>query len=152
SWEYPQLADCGYVDRKRYEFWAARDPISIYAGRLVGLGLIQEGDLDRLKAEAESMVAREAAAIVEAPWPDPSRAGQDVVAREAARVHVEVLDPNVRFRSRGVSPQNRPEPDARSGFELTPDPGPSFAAGGSTYLEGVMLGIADALRTDERVF
>src|SRR5262249_13036438 len=145
-WEYPQPADRGYVDRERYEFWAARDPISVYARRLVDLGLIEEGDLDRMKGEAESIVAREAAAVVEAPWPDPSRAGQDVVAREARRVHVEVLDPKVRFPSRGISPQDRLQSDATFVFELTADAGPPFAAGGNSYLEGVMLGIADALR------
>ncbi|PWT81772.1 MAG: hypothetical protein C5B57_09840 [Blastocatellia bacterium] len=152
TWEYPQLADHGYVDRERYEFWAARDPISVYARRLLDVGLIEEGDLDRMRVEAESVVAREAAAVVAAPWPDPSRAGQDVFASEANRAHVEVLDPKVRFSFQGVNPQKRQEPEVTFGFDMTPVPGPPFTAGGNTFLEGVTLGIADALRSDERVF
>jgi 2-oxoisovalerate dehydrogenase E1 component len=152
SWEYPQVTDHGYVDRERYEFWSARDPISLYAGRLARLGIIEEGDLERFKVEAEAVVAREAEAIVAAPWPEPWRAGQDVFAHEALRVHVEVLDPEVRFSSSAVDPSGRPEPDARSGCRLTLDPGPPFATSGSSFLEGVMLGIADALRSDGRVF
>src|SRR5262249_25337418 len=82
---------------------------------------------------------QEARAIVEAPWPEPQRAGVGVFAGEAPRAHIEVLDPAVRLR--------RPEPG------LPPvDAGPPFDPKGRTLLDGVALGIADALRADPRVF
>ena len=99
SWEYPRLAEHGYADRERYEFWAARDPLSTYAARLERAGIIAPGDLEQFKRDAEAIVEREARAVVEAPWPDPAWAGRDVFANEAPRVHVEVLDPEVRLKA-----------------------------------------------------
>jgi TPP-dependent pyruvate/acetoin dehydrogenase alpha subunit len=40
GWEYPPLADGGYVNREHYEYWAARDPIPTYAARLEAAGLM----------------------------------------------------------------------------------------------------------------
>src|SRR3977135_1675565 len=97
SWEIPPLTDQGYANRELYAYWAARDPIALYAARLQEAGLIQPGDVDRLKREADAIVELEARAIIEAPWPEPSQAGVGVFANEKPRVHVEVLDPAVRL-------------------------------------------------------
>ena len=99
SWEYPQiggLGGAGYVDRERYEYWTARDPIRAYAGRLEAEGLVTQADLERFKREAEAIVEEQARAVIDAPWPDAADAGRGVFAGEAPRVHVEVLDPEVR--------------------------------------------------------
>jgi 2-oxoisovalerate dehydrogenase E1 component len=146
SWDYPPVAGRGYADRDRYQFWAARDPVSTYAGRLERDRIIAPGDLERWKRDAEAIVEREARAVVEAPWPDPSQAASDVFANDRPRARVEALDPAVRL-NRAI----HQEPDAASEIE-TIEPGPPFDAGGQTYLEGVMLGLADALRADSRVF
>jgi 2-oxoisovalerate dehydrogenase E1 component len=143
SWEYPPITEQGYVDREQYAFWAARDPVSTYAARLERDGIIASGDLEQFKRDAEAIVEREARAVIEAPWPDPSHAGRDVFADDRPRAHVEALDPAVRL-SRAVP--GKPDPP----HEV--EAGPPFDAGGRTYLEGVMLGIADALRADPRVF
>ena len=100
---------------------------------------------------------REARAVIDAPWPDPARAGRDVFANEAPRVHVEVLDPAVRLKGDSASAigdrvmcdVDRRSPD-RPIADL--DPGPPVDPGGRTFLEAVMAGVGDALRADPRVF
>jgi len=138
SWEYPPLTEPGYADRALYEFWSRRDPIPNYAARLEAEGVIARGDLERFKREAEALVETEARKVVEAPWPEGRLAGEGVFAVEPPRGHREALDPSIR---------------ARAAFSLPPvETGPPFDAKGKTFLEAVMLGIADVLRADPRVF
>ncbi len=138
SWEYPPLFEQGYADRALYEFWSRRDPIATYAARLETEAIIARGDLERFKAEAEALVEAEARKVIEAPWPEGPLAGEGVFAGEPRRGHVEVLDPSAR---------------ARAPFTLPAvETGPPFDAKGKTFLEAVMLGVADALRADPRVF
>ena len=139
SWEYAPLADQGYADRASYEFWSARDPIARYAERLEKEGIIEPGDLDRFKRDADALVEEQARLVVEAPWPRPEDAGAGVFAGEMPRVRVEVLEPAV--RNAPVTP------------DLPPlDTGAPFDRKGTTFLEAVMLGVGDALRADPRVF
>jgi len=141
SWEYPPLTGQGYANRELYEYWAARDPIPAYAARLEREQVIAKGDLDRFKQEAEAIVEAEARAVIAAPWPPGEQAGVGVFRDEAPRAHVEVLDPEVRFR-----------PDAAGAAIPALDPGPPVDPKGKTFLEAVMLGVRDALRADPRVF
>jgi 2-oxoisovalerate dehydrogenase E1 component beta subunit len=140
SWSYPPATDQGYVDRHQYEYWAARDPIVMYAARLEEVGVIPAGEVDRLKQDVDALVEREARAVVDAPWPSGAGAGVGVFADEPPRVHVEVLEPSERLK---VDPSPALPPL---------DPGPAFDAKGRTFLEAVMLGVGDALRKDPRVF
>jgi 2-oxoisovalerate dehydrogenase E1 component len=142
SWTYPDPVQAGYVDRELYEYWATRDPIPTYAARLQADGVIEAGDLDRLKKDAEGIVEAQARSVIEAPWPDGSTAGVGVLAAEAPRVRVEVLEPGVRLTA---------DPAPKSALPPV-DVGPPFDARGRTFLDGVMLGVADALRADPRVF
>jgi 2-oxoisovalerate dehydrogenase E1 component len=143
SWQYPPFTEHGYVDREQYEYWAGRDPIANYAARLEADGVIDRSELDRFREEAEAMVAREARAIIDAPWPVPQTAGIGVLAGEPPRARVEVLDPSVRLKVRA----------ADGSVEMPPvDAGPPIDPKGRTFLEGVMLGVGDALRGDPRVF
>ena len=139
SWDIPPLADGGYANRELYAYWAARDPIVLYAAKLTADGLLAPGDLDRFKHEAETLVEAEARAIIDAPWPEPAQAGVGVFKNEQPRVHVEVLDPAVRLR-----------PDTT--FTMTVEEAPAFDAKGRTFLDAVMLGVGDVLRADPRVF
>lgn len=140
SWDYPVVTDPGYADRDRYAFWSARDPIAAYARRLEGEGLIEPGELDRLKLEAEALVDAQARIVIDAPWPSAEEAGAGVLAGEPRRTRVEVLDAQVR-RAIDFDP---PLPAL--------DPGAPFDRKGSTFLEAVMLGVGDALGADPRVF
>jgi 2-oxoisovalerate dehydrogenase E1 component len=140
SWTYPALTDQGYADRELHAFWSARDPIPAYAARLEAEGLITSDHLSTLKREAEALVEAQAQLVIAADWPKPADAGVGIVAGEMARVRIEVLDPAVRRR-----------------FDFDPplpslEVGPAFDRTGSTFLEGVTSGIADALRADPRVF
>jgi len=139
-WSYPPVAAGAYIDRERYAFWSAKDPIVSYASTLEAAGVIASGDLDRLKREAETIVDTEARAVTAAPWPAPADAGRNVLAGEAPRIRVEML-----------------EPDARLRIDLDPPLPPiekalPFDRKGRTFLEAVAMGVADALRANPRVF
>jgi 2-oxoisovalerate dehydrogenase E1 component len=138
SWDYPVPTEQGYVDRETYAYWAGRDPIAAYAARLQADGLVAAADVERFRAEADTVVGAEARAIVELPWPQGWTAGSGVVAGEPPRVHVEVLEPALRLHA-DIAP-------------LPVDPGPPVDPKGRTFLEAVMLGVGDALRGDPRVF
>jgi len=140
SWTYPPLADTGYADRERYEFWCRKDPIATYAAKLEAEGIIGEGDLEKFQQEAEALVETEARAVIDAPWPDCELAGIGVVADEPRREHIEVLDEEWRHRAS----ENIALPEVEDA--------PPFDAKGKTFLEAVMLGVGDALRADPRTF
>jgi 2-oxoisovalerate dehydrogenase E1 component len=155
SWEIPPLGEQGYANRELYEYWAARDPIALYATRLTAEGILAPGDLDRFKGEAEALVEKEARAIIDAPWPEPAQAGIGVFKNEKPRVHVEVLDPAIRLRTVNAEPAEHAEkPGSASSAmsALTVVDAPPFDPKGRTFLEAVMLGVGDALRADPRVF
>jgi 2-oxoisovalerate dehydrogenase E1 component len=144
SWEIPPLAEPGYADRELYDYWAARDPLALYAAKLTAEGILQPGDLDRFKHEADALVETEARAIIDAPWPDPAQAGIGVFKNEKPRVHVEVLDPAIRFATANAEPAEHAETSVADA--------PPFDPKGRTFLDAVMLGVGDALRSDPRVF
>ena len=139
GWEYPPLTDGGYINRERYGTWAPRDPIPAYAARLTAAGLIDASTVDDWKREVEEIVESQAKLVVEADWPSADDVGVGVLDGEPARVRIDVLDPD-RLVAR--------EPHAMPGLE----PFGPFDRKGQTFLEGVMLGVGDALRTDPRVF
>ncbi len=139
SWEYPPLASQGYANPELYKFWSDRDPIPAYAARLAGLGLLNGGDLDHLKAEAEAMVEAEAQAVIAGSWPDPSTVTAGVMANDpVSRTRVEVLDRDDRARS-DVS-------------ALQVESAPPFDKKGMTFLEAVMHGVGDALAAKPRTY
>ena len=141
GWGYPSLsAEGAYADRDLYEYWARRDPITTYASALEADRVIGRDDLDRFLRDAEAIVANEARAIVDAPWPAAQAAGVGVFASGPPRVRVEVLDPSTRLRV----DLNPPLPAI--------EPALPFDRNGRTLLEAVALGVGDALRADERVF
>ena len=140
SWEYHQLHDTGYADRELYDYWSKRDPIPMYARRLEAEGVIKVGDLDQMKAWADEMVGRQADQVIQAPWPRVEMAGVGVHHDEVPRERIEVLEPARRLAAPRVA-------------ELPPVvPGLAFDKTGNTFLEAVMLGVGDALRSDPRVF
>jgi 2-oxoisovalerate dehydrogenase E1 component len=140
SWDYAKPTEAGYADPAAFAFWAKRDPIPTYAAKLLAERVIGRRDLAYWKTEAEAMVATEARSVIELPWPEPATAGEGVLAGEAARHHFEPLDGAAARFTRKTPPL---PPVAES---------PAFDAKGSTFLEAVMLGVGDALRSDPRVF
>jgi 2-oxoisovalerate dehydrogenase E1 component len=140
GWRYPELGEGGYADRQLYEYWSGKDPIATYAASLERGGIIERGDLDEYKRDAEALVDAEARAIVDGPWPAGETAGHGVLAGESPRVRVEVLEPAA-----------RPVLTLDSGLPPL-EQGLPFAKRGSTLLDAVAMGIEDALRADPRVF
>jgi 2-oxoisovalerate dehydrogenase E1 component len=155
SWDIPPLADGGYANRELYEYWAARDPIALYAAKLTAEAVLKPGDLDRFKSEAEALVETEARAIIDAPWPEPAQAGIGVFKNEKPRVHVEPLDPAVRFTTINAGPAEHAGSAISASsavFSGRVEDAPPFDPKGRTFLDAVMLGVGDALRSDPRVF
>src|SRR4051812_1826061 len=152
SWDYAPLTEPGYAGRELYAYWAARDPIALYAAKLQAEAIIAAGDLDRFKREAEAIVETQARAVIDGPWPEAAQAGVGVFANEKPRVHVEVLDPAVRFTTINAETAERAERSSAASPALTVVDAPPFDAKGRTFLEAVMLGVSDALRADPRVF
>jgi len=140
SWECAAVAEGAYADREQYEYWSRKDPIASYAAKLLDEGLMRPGDLERFKRDAEAMVEKEARAVVDAPWPEPASAGVNVLANEPPRVHIEPLDPSARLAV-DLDPALPPH-----------EPGLPFDRKGTTFLEAVTMGVADAMRADPRVF
>jgi 2-oxoisovalerate dehydrogenase E1 component len=138
SWDYPELTGQAYASRDAWEFWSARDPIPCYAAKLEAEGVIASDELEQWKKDAVRLVEEEARRVIEAPWPEPETVGEDVLAGEPRRRHVEVLE-----RLEVAS-----EPDA----PLEVEAAPAFNPKGKTFLEAVMFGVRDALVADERVF
>ncbi len=139
GWEYPPLADGGYVNREHYEYWAARDPIPTYAARLEAAGLIDASTIDEWKREALEIVESQATLVIEADWPSADEVGVGVLDGEPARVRIDVLDPD---RSPAREPHAMPDLEPVGPFDRK----------GHTFLESVMLGVGDALRADPRAF
>jgi 2-oxoisovalerate dehydrogenase E1 component len=154
SWEYAPLTEHGYANRELYEYWAARDPIDTYAATLEAAGIVEPGDLDRFKREAEAMVDEQARVVIEAAWPDGAQAGVGVFGDEPPRRHVEVLDPEIRLRNAEIAEHAKTTDlsavSASAAFHV--EQAPAFDPKGRTFLEAVMLGVGDALRADPRVF
>ena len=146
GWEYPPLTGEGYVNRERYEYWAARDPIPAYAARLIAAGLIDADGVEELKREAESSVESQAKLVIEADWPRSDEAAVGVFDGEPPRVRVDVLDPE---RRETRQPWTLPALEPAGPFEATEKLEKTRPR---TFLDGVMLGVGDALRADPRVF
>jgi 2-oxoisovalerate dehydrogenase E1 component len=136
SWEYPVVSAQGYADRSLYDYWSSRDPIARYALRLLDEEILPPGELDRWKREAEADVDEQARLVIEAPWPNPEAAATGVFASEAPRYRIDPLQ----------------QPGVAETPSLELEAGQPFDKGGSTFLEGVLSGIRDALQTDPRVF
>jgi 2-oxoisovalerate dehydrogenase E1 component len=139
GWAYPPLADGGYVNRERYEYWAARDPIPMYAARLEAAGLVDASTIDEWKRDALEIVESQAKLVIAADWPSADDVGVGVLDGEPARVRIDVLDPD---RSAARQPRTTPAVEPVGPFDRK----------GHTFLEGVMLGVGDALRADPRAF
>jgi pyruvate/2-oxoglutarate/acetoin dehydrogenase E1 component/TPP-dependent pyruvate/acetoin dehydrogenase alpha subunit len=139
AWDYAPLAG-GYAERESYEYWAARDPVAIYAARLESDGTLEAGEFANWKEEVSALVEREARAVIDAPWPQPASAGANVVAGEPPRSRLEVLEPSWR-QSLDFDPPLPPL-----------DTGLPFDRAGRSFLDAIMLGVGDALRADRRVF
>ena len=146
----PPLTEQGYANRELYAYWAARDPIALYAARWRPRASSRPAISIAFKREAEAMVEAEARAVIDAPWPEPAQAGVGVFANEAPRVHVEVLDPErCRLRA-GHACVDRCDSAARR-CRLSSRRRRSIRRAARSS-KRVMLGVGDALRADPRVF
>ncbi len=140
GWAYPDLAPGGYADETAYRFWARRDPIRTFGDRLEKAEILRPGELESLKKEAEDLVEEAAQRVIAAPWPDPREAREDVYEGLSVVDSREVLAVR-RTPAWGPSPSLPPV-----------EPGLPADPGGRTFLEGILLGVRDALVGDPRTF
>ncbi len=151
SWTYPQLTENGYANRELYELWAERDPITTYAAKLEWDGVLAEEELEAWKREIEALVEEEARKVIEAPWPEGELAGEGVLADEPRRRRIEVLDEEWRRRQALQGQAGAPHGQAGAPV-LHVEDAPPFDPKGRTFLDAVMLGVGDVLRSDPRAF
>jgi len=138
SWDYAPLSAQGYADPKLYDYWRARDPIALYAARLEQAKLVTAEAVQLMKDQAEAMVEVEARAVIEGPWPDPSRVTQGVADDSTFRGRIEILQRD------GGAPAVVQLPAVEDA--------PPLDRKGMTFLDAVMHGVGDALAADPRVF
>jgi TPP-dependent pyruvate/acetoin dehydrogenase alpha subunit len=74
--------DMRYVPKDLYDAWKRRDPIELYAGRLVDDHGFATAEVDELRAEVKSYVEECAAKALESPMPDAAEAIAGVFASE----------------------------------------------------------------------
>ena len=139
GWEIPDLTEGGYADPEAWAYWSRRDPIATYAERLRRRGWLEEGELSSWREEVTAAVEEEARAVIEAPWPEPSAAGEGVTSDGPPAVRREVLE-------------ERPPFELPGDADLELDLGSPVSADGATFLEAITLGVRDALEADPRVF
>ncbi len=72
--------DMRYVPPELHEEWARRDPIDLYARRLVREHGFSAAELDALRAEVKAYVDECAAKALESPMPEPALATEGVFA------------------------------------------------------------------------
>jgi pyruvate/2-oxoglutarate/acetoin dehydrogenase E1 component len=136
AWKYAALTGQGYANAELYAYWGGRDPIATYAARLIDQKVASADEIAGWKREIVALVDEAARQVVDAPWPDPARVGEGVFKGETARVRVDPI------RARGAADTTLPPVEEA----------PPFDRKGATFLEAVMLGVGDALRSDPRVF
>jgi pyruvate dehydrogenase E1 component alpha subunit len=74
--------DMRYVPDGLHEQWSRRDPIELYAHRLVDEYGFSTGEVDQIRSEVRSYVDGCAAKALESPMPDPAQATKGVFADE----------------------------------------------------------------------
>src|SRR5690606_6681009 len=72
-----------YRKKQDREAAAARDPLKVFAGRLIDAGLMSQAQLEELVAGEEQKVERLAQEVLQLPYPDPGSARQHVVSLPA---------------------------------------------------------------------
>lgn len=75
----------GYVPRELLEHWRRRDPIELFAKRLVDAGVLAGDGLDGLRGAADAEVEQAYQAALAAPEPDPASLEEGVFAGAPAR-------------------------------------------------------------------
>jgi pyruvate dehydrogenase E1 component alpha subunit len=69
-----------YVDPAEIEFWAERDPIAMFSSRLEQEGVLEKGQAEAMRSEAEDKVAAALQFADESPYPAPEAALEHVWA------------------------------------------------------------------------
>jgi 2-oxoisovalerate dehydrogenase E1 component len=138
GWTLPETPESGYVDQERYAAWASRDPLARYAGELVRAGVVTEADVEQMKADALARCDAAMEDIRARPWPDAAGAGRGVTSDS----------PPLEHPAPDAAPALRAYPDLDVEVEVAPEHSPK----GRTYLDGVALGLADALRAHDDAF
>ena len=156
SWEYAPLTEQGYANRELYDYWAARDPIALYAARLQDGGRHQGRRSRSLQARSRSdRRGAGARGHRRARGRSRRRRASACSRTRQPRVHVEVLDPAIRLKPRDAehAEQDVSALSAASAVKRgSVEAAPPFDPKGRTFLDAVMLGVGDALRSDPRVF
>lgn len=133
GFELPPVPEKGYVDRRKYAAWAARDPLASYARRLVEEGVVDAQTIASWQDEASARVERAVEALRTRPWPAGHKAGERVFSDGGAVVH----PPAVALP---------PLPSLPTPLVVEVEPAPAFHPKGQTFLDAIGRGLEDVLQ------
>jgi pyruvate dehydrogenase E1 component alpha subunit len=74
--------DMSYVPKEMFDEWSGRDPIALYAEKLVADHGFSTEEVEEVRAEVKEYVDECAKLALESPMPDPATAGDGVYATE----------------------------------------------------------------------
>jgi pyruvate dehydrogenase E1 component alpha subunit len=74
--------DAAYVPKEALKEWENKDPIRLHEKRLIDWGILTPDAARAIHEKAKEQVALAERKALEAPWPEPSAAGQGVYAEE----------------------------------------------------------------------
>jgi len=139
--EYPDIGENGYIDKEKYEFWKAKDPIKIYKTRLYNEGILDDVTNSQIIEEVSAEIEAAAESVIEAPWPSPEDARISALSSEPVEIHSEPL------KNRNNIIQNL-DFDWHSGTDMDFVPSSS----GKTFWEAIVEALKEEMTRDSDTF
>lgn len=120
--DYPTPTKGGYVDAKKYAQWAQKDPIKVYATKLVKAKICTQKQVEQWLSEATATCELALGKVKAAQWPEP--------------------DPNANHRFAWPVSKQKAEVEVA----------PAFDRQGSTYMEAVASAVYEQMQANKSVF
>lgn len=139
--EYPDIGENGYIDKEKYEFWKAKDPIKIYKTRLYNEGILDDVTNSQIIEEVSAEIEAAAESVIEAPWPSPEDARISALSSEPVEIHSEPL------KNRNNIIQNL-DFDWHSGTDMDFVP----SSTGKTFWEAIVEALKEEMTRDSDTF
>ena len=139
--EYPDIGENGYIDKEKYEFWKAKDPIKIYKTRLYNEGILDDVTNSQIIEEVSAEIEAAAESVIEAPWPSPEDARISALSSEPVEIHSEPL------KNRNNIIQNL-DFDWHSGMDMDFVP----SSTGKTFWEAIVEALKEEMTRDSDTF
>ena len=139
--EYPDIGENGYIDKEKYKYWKAKDPIKFYKTKLYGDGILDDVTNSQIIEEVSSEIEAAAENVIEAPWPPPEDARTSPLFSEPPEIHSEPL------KNRNNIIENL-DFEWQSGIDIEFAPSTS----GKTFWEAIVEALKEEMTRDSDTF